>query len=138
MPPPSLFNLSTIELRALHFFQKRTSLQLSGFHGCQFWNRIVLQIASRDNGVQHALIALASLHEEFEMGTVSTGNNSTDRFALTQYNLAIRHHLDQVKNLDGDASVETYLAPCLIFLCIEVHFSTSSPSKGRADLWSTG
>jgi len=119
-PPPSLFDSSINERRALYYFHGRTSSQLSGFYNCEFWNIIVLQIASQDEGVRHGLVALASMHEEFEKEGSLFDHDSGGQFGLVQYNLAIRRHLEQVQRRDLSVNVETLVAPCLIFICIEV------------------
>jgi hypothetical protein len=108
------------EKRALQFFYQRTSSQLSGFYSCEFWNTSVLQIASWDDGIRHGLVALASLHEEYEMEGAAPVPSSANSFALVQYNMAIRQHLERVQVLDLSENVEVFVAPCLIFICIEV------------------
>ncbi|KAK5051003.1 hypothetical protein LTR84_003562 [Exophiala bonariae] len=108
------------EKRALQFFYQRTSSQLSGFYSCEFWNTGVLQIASWDDGIRHGLVALASLHEEYEMEGAISLPSSANSFALVQYNLAIRQHLERVQDLDLSGNVEVFVAPCLIFICIEM------------------
>lgn len=125
-PPPSLFGASGPERRALQFFYQRTSSQLSGFYSCEFWNTIVLQIASWDDGIRHGLVALASLHEEYEREGAASVPSATNRFALVQYNLAIRQHLEGVRDRGLSENVEVFVAPCLIFICIEVGYFPSN------------
>lgn len=114
------------EKRALQFFYQRTSSQLSGFYSCEFWNTSVLQIASWDDGIRHGLVALASLHEEYEKKKPASIPSSANRFVLVQYNLAIRQHLEKVQVLDLPENVEVFVASCLIFICIEVGTSFQS------------
>ncbi|KAI1629070.1 hypothetical protein EDD37DRAFT_615984 [Exophiala viscosa] len=124
--PPSFSILSAQESRSFQYFYEQTSSQLSGFHGCDFWSGTVLQLASEDEAVRHGVVALASLHENFGVGRVNGGDS--EHFALKQYNLAIRRHMNQLESPKSQAGIECHLAACLIFISIEIirgHFASS-------------
>ena len=107
------------ERRAFSFFQARTKVQLAGFYECEFWDRVLLQAAHEDPGIRHGLIALASLHEEFEQK--GDANFHGLDFALRQYNLAIRQRLDKMSQISLTVqNTDTYLASCMVFICIEL------------------
>lgn len=126
-PWPSMLQGSPKEQEAFAFFQERTNLQLSGFYACDFWNRAILQAAQQDNGIRHAIVALASVHRAFE----ETGEAGTDAFALQQYQLAIGKHLKDLsddKSYKDVKSLESYLASSMLFICIEMlqlHFEST-------------
>ena len=72
-----------------------------------------------DSGIRYAVTALGSLHEDFE----KTGDidNFQDEFALKQYNMAIRQHLDNSLAFKNDPDkVDNYVASCMVFMCIEL------------------
>ncbi|KAK3725925.1 hypothetical protein LTR37_000073 [Vermiconidia calcicola] len=127
-----------MEQRAFRFFRENTIRQLSGFYDCEFWDRTILQAAHVDAGVRCAVIALSSVHEGFEK-TGKVSNVSND-FALKQYDLAIRQHLDDLSAVDTDISkTDSYIASCMIFTCIELlqghYLSAVSLVKGAVRLF---
>ena len=125
---------SAEEKRALLYFRERTAPQFSSSYECEFWNRILLRIAEADTGLRHAIVALASLHESFEQ-TGSQTNTDIANFALQQYNLAIRQHLETFVVPEQDVTVDAYLAPCLVFIFIETfqgHFNSAFSLLVRA------
>lgn len=130
--PPSLVNVPTAELRAIRFFQERTSAQISGLYDCEFWNRFVLQTATHDDGVRHALVALSSLHEMFATGDATIRDKVTNSFAMRHYNLAIRRHLKRLDTPNYTIHFEEHLAPWLIFICIEASVSPAPPEDLEA------
>lgn len=136
-PFSSVFR-SPKEQRAFRFFRENTRRQLSGFYDCEFWDRTILQAAHVDAGVRCAVIALSSVHEGFE----KTGkvNNISNDFALKQYDLAIRQHLDNLSAVNTDISkTDSYIASCMIFTCIELlqghYLSAFSLVKGAVRLF---
>ena len=129
---------SAKEQRAFQYFQERTNIRLSGFYECEFWNRIILQAAHVDPGIRHAVVALASLDEEFQRS--GEADSMQDDFALKQYNLAIRQHLDRIGNLcNAIGSLDNYLASSMVFICIEIlqgHYTSAiSLVKGAVKLF---
>ncbi|KAL4965817.1 Zn(II)2Cys6 transcription factor domain-containing protein [Aspergillus stella-maris] len=135
IPPLTLFtNPSTaLERRSFQFFYERTVPSLLGYTGSDFWNRLVLQVSQREKPVWHALIALGSLHENFEGDRVVPGlwlrRRGWDSFALTEYLCAIRALLggggEGGGKRDGgewskSVPVDVCLICCILFACFEV------------------
>lgn len=132
---------SAKEQRAFRFFRERTIQQLSGLYyndNDNFWKGILLQAAFADDGIRAAVVSLGSLHEDYEQsGTMSMG---VDSFALKQYNLAIRQHLDSSMVFHKDPyQMDNYVASCMIFVCIELlqghYMSALSLVKGAVNLF---
>lgn len=94
---------------------------LAGYCGSGFWNRLVLQASQHEKSVWHALIALGSLHEQFESDRLIPGlwfsRTGHDAFAVQEYVFAIR------ALLDGGLSVDVCLISCILFACFEVCLS---------------
>lgn len=91
---------------------------LAGYCGSGFWNRLVLQASQHEKSVWHALIALGSLHEQFENDRLIPGlwfsRTGHDAFAVQEYVFAIR------ALLGGGLSVDVCLISCILFACFEV------------------
>jgi hypothetical protein len=87
-----------------------------------------MQIACSESTVRHALVALAAWHESFQSDSPSK-QESSQQFALRQYNLAIRQYLQHIETqgLHEPVCLERSLVPCLIFICIQVR----SPDSAR-------
>lgn len=56
-----------MEHRHLDFFYSQTAPSLAGYFDEGFWRIIVPQIACSEPSVQHAMVAIASLHENFKL-----------------------------------------------------------------------
>ena len=106
------------ESRAFRWFESTTKKQLVGFHARSFWDRDILQASHTNPGIRHAVIALGAVHRAYQNGDEACLERG--EFALKQYNLAIRQHLDSLKTSDGLESRQAYLASCMVFTCIEV------------------
>ncbi|KAL4793034.1 hypothetical protein BDV19DRAFT_380354 [Aspergillus venezuelensis] len=134
-PLPSLTLFTTpstaLERRSFQFFYERTVPSLSGYTGSDFWNRLVLQVSQREKPVWHALIALGSLHENFEGDRVVPGlwlrRRGWDCFALKEYLCAIRALLGGEEGGKGygggwskSVPVDVCLISCILFACFEV------------------
>ncbi|KAI0545121.1 hypothetical protein F4679DRAFT_488800 [Xylaria curta] len=102
--------------RSFAFFVQRTCLQLAGFFGSDFWERLILQAAHHEPAIRHAIIAIGSRHE---LAVQQTANIDTvGVFALGQYNLAIKHLLDP-SITNGKRSVDVYFVSSILFACFE-------------------
>ena len=75
---------------------------------------MIPRVADSEPAVQHAMLALASLHEESvkDQGPGSRGHS----FALTQYNKAIKHVQDRIGNGQSERII---LLTCVLFICVE-------------------
>lgn len=119
------------ERRYFHFFCSRTAPQLAGFFDSNFWCRLLLQTTLCEPAVRHAVIALASTHERFEVdGSVLSRNDETfdGEFALRHYNQAINHLIKPIRT-QGKQAADVCLISCLLFACFEV-----SPSPSQSSL----
>ena len=79
-------NDTTLENGSLDFFRNRTSSEIAGCLVSQLWSKFVLQVASSQPAVRHAIIALAALHEQCQMCPNAPDND----FAMLQYSEAVR------------------------------------------------
>ncbi|KAH8653927.1 hypothetical protein BGZ60DRAFT_533025 [Tricladium varicosporioides] len=114
--PSSDILASSQSHRSFSFFVQRTSPQLAGFFGSDFWERLVLQTAYHEPAVRHAVVAVGTLHELFERQTVMT--DTSKAFALEQYNLAIKDLLFPQPQ-GGTRGVDVCLITCILFICFE-------------------
>ncbi|THX75328.1 hypothetical protein D6D04_07433 [Aureobasidium pullulans] len=117
--------LNEQEGRALDFFRSVTLPQVAGTNHRDFWGKLILQGAHFDEATYHALLALSSVHENYVSG--KDAGARLDAFALKQYNMAIRDHLDVLTVLSRSDEVERpFILPCsIIFICIENHFKSA-------------
>jgi len=95
---------------------QRTSPQLAGFFGSNFWERLVLQAAYHESAIRHAIVAIGSLHEQLYQTATAKPINA---FALEQYNLAIRDLLVPLAK-DKKRGIDVCLISCMLFTCFEV------------------
>ncbi|TIA11212.1 hypothetical protein D6C80_07641 [Aureobasidium pullulans] len=119
------------EGRALDFFRSVTLPQVAGTNHRDFWGKLILQGAHFDEATYHALLALSSVHENYVTG--KDAGARLDAFALKQYNMAIRDHLDVLTVLSRSDEVERpFILPCsIIFICIEIPPSFSSVGEAK-------
>ncbi|KAK9781214.1 putative transcriptional regulatory protein [Seiridium cardinale] len=113
--------------RSFAFFLNRTSPQLAGFFGSEFWERYVLQAAYHESAVRHAIVAIGSLHELIEHRTEVADINGT--FALEHYNLAIKGLLVPL-SLYGERGIDVCLITCILFICFEP-FAANDDADGH-------
>ncbi|KAI9744272.1 MAG: hypothetical protein M1818_002424 [Claussenomyces sp. TS43310] len=114
-----------MEQRSLQFYRLRTALVLSGSFDSDFWNDLLPQVGRSEPTIQHAMMAVASVHEQVEAQGASFSQSyqrdymrgRDSRFALQQYNKAIRH-LNRRVSQDAQ-SEEIVLSCCLLFICLE-------------------
>ena len=110
------------ERRCFDFFRKRTASQLSGFFDSDFWNRLVLQATHCEPPIRHAVLALGSLHEQFENGERSILSPIWERnagaFALQHYIQAIKYLINPIH--EGQQAVDVCLIACMLFASFEV------------------
>ncbi|KAL4937820.1 hypothetical protein BDV06DRAFT_215607 [Aspergillus oleicola] len=134
---PILFTIpgTEREKRSFQFFYERTVPSLAGYCGSGFWNRLVLQVSQHEKAVWHALIALGSLHENFENDKMIPGlwfsRRGWDSFAVREYLFAIRALLGAPGSNEGsnpnqgamwsaNLPVDVCLISCILFACFEV------------------
>lgn len=134
------------ELRAIGFFHHKTAPSLSSYFDADFWTRLVFQMSYAEPSIRHAMVALGALHEgrekgirtvpnlfpgghpgseENQMAVIKHPDNTSEQFALNQYNKAIMH---LSKRLNGDQSTEVALLACILFVCIEFLRGDAEPA----------
>ncbi|PCG92800.1 Hypothetical protein PENO1_086820 [Penicillium occitanis (nom. inval.)] len=127
--PPSTLSYveNNRESRCFQFFYERTVPALAGYCGSEFWSRLVLQVSQHEKSVWHALIALGSLHENFETDNNTFGidflRHEQDSFAIREYLAAIRALLGPSNTTFGSAgtvTVDVCLISCILFTCFEI------------------
>lgn len=111
------------ERRSFFFFQQNTAPQLSGFFGGNFWETLLLQSALHDASIRHAIIALGSLHANFEShdGAITQSPTSgwNDDFALRNYSQAISKLVGPLSR-EGRRAIDVCLICSILFACLEV------------------
>lgn len=116
-------DLKALELRGFEFFCTRTAPEMSYFD-FDFWPNLVLQLSRSEPIVLHAAIALGSLHEHEEsIGMPISKHRTSDlrhRFAVTQYNTAIRYLRERDANGNDPKARVLILTTCLIFVHLEL------------------
>ena len=125
-PPRFLTPRMDREYRCFQFFYERTVPALAGYCGC-ILSRLVLQVSQHEKSVWHALIALGSLHENFEADNDRFGvdflRHEKDSFAIREYLSAIRALLgpsNTTVSARGNVTVDVCLISCILFTCFEV------------------
>ena len=117
---------TTQEHRSLEYFFNRTAPALSGYFDADFWSSLVLQFSYSESAIRHAMMAISSLHEQFEStasyaylahSPSSTGAGTCHRFALLQYNKSISQLRGQF--CSQQQTMELTLMLCILFTCIE-------------------
>ncbi len=114
-----------LEHRYLVFFQRQTAPILSGYFDSSFWNGLLLQVGRSEPTIQHAMMAVASIHEQVEgAGIEFSGPSQWSRdmdygrcFALQQYNRAIACLKERLS--EGPQPEEVTLMCCVLFICLE-------------------
>ena len=83
----------------------------------------MLQAFHHEPAIRHAVIALGSLHERFEIQDKSIMRSNLDvvqgGFALEQYNHAIRQLIDPATG-SKPLAIDVCLISCVLFACFEV------------------
>ena len=114
---PSLCpNADTQEHRSLEYFRTRTVPELAGSFNSELWSRFILQTAQHEPAVRHAIIALGSLHEHFEMAEDAHAANSD--FGLQQYGKAIQCVVKGPAPFAGQTT-DVALISCILFTAFE-------------------
>ncbi|KAH8681932.1 hypothetical protein BX600DRAFT_32835 [Xylariales sp. PMI_506] len=101
------------EARALQFFRTRAASSLSGPYDGYFWTNVVLQLSNSEPIIQHAVLAISSLYEDFSCKGRELNQLQVNQFALYHYNIAVR----KLRDAQHEPLV---LLACLLFICIEV------------------
>ncbi|QBZ65393.1 hypothetical protein PoMZ_12352 [Pyricularia oryzae] len=118
MLPSSFPGLEGSQGRALQFFGSVVAPALSKGSKDDFWRRTVLQMASTQPAVRHALTAISTVFEESVVRdpshiTPATSTIGQNPLATAEYNKAIWH---MIKCTDDQLAVVV----CIIFVSLEI------------------
>ncbi|RDL38940.1 uncharacterized protein BP5553_03280 [Venustampulla echinocandica] len=107
-----------MEQRLLYFFRTFTAPKLSGYFSADFWERRVFQASNVEPSIQHAVTAIAAIHQDF----VGWHQNkvldpSIQAFAFRLYTQAISrlHQLMSTQSLQLDMT----LIACICFITFD-------------------
>lgn len=104
------------ERRYFALFRSRTAPLFAGYFDANFWDRFVPQISHAEPAVHHAVVALASLHEDLDGSTEH--QPGSDQFGLKQYNKSLAS-LNRYLSTANDESVNIVLICCILFVTFE-------------------
>ncbi|KUJ15020.1 uncharacterized protein LY89DRAFT_720432 [Mollisia scopiformis] len=133
-PIDSLHFGSEREARYFRVFRDQAAHELAGAFQLYLWNRLVLQVSQDEPFVKHAIIALGALNlahksrpikASFCLRTDPRDPDDHYRFALEQYDRAVRYMRTSISDLDRD--LWRALLSCLFIYCFECF-------QGRRDL----
>jgi hypothetical protein len=77
------------ERHSFYYFRTKTVGDITGIFASEFWNRLVLTVSHSEPTVRHALLALSSIHESYELRRLQDSLNLVQRneFAMQQYSM---------------------------------------------------
>lgn len=111
------------ERRAFHRFKYRTVPAFAGGSETEFWTGLVLRAASSEPVIREAVIALGSLHEDYETreGKYDQGVVLSASYKDTAllYGRAIRKLYQRIDTISGETANLAVIAS-IIFACFEV------------------
>jgi Fungal Zn(2)-Cys(6) binuclear cluster domain len=123
--PRTLPGADRFERRALSYFQHRAASELGGDCLPDLWSKFILPISHSDDVIKHAVVALATMHEDFATRPLGLPTNSD--YALKQYGMAVDGLLQQDLACRPDAT-DVALISCIIFASLEIlrgHYHSS-------------
>ena len=110
------------ERRSYHFFREKAAIELSSYFGSPFWTGLVLQLASSQPVLQHAVAGIGALYESLNDIAAHGGRHLSD-YAASQRQLALRQCNKSINLLRSSASadlnLETLLVASILFICQE-------------------
>ena len=125
-PPPSLslaFDGDERERRIFHRFQVLTIPAFAGGSEGTFWNSLVLRVGQQEPVIRSAIIALATLHEDYQArgGVYSKAQIAEPKhqYALRLYGKALRQ-LNESLNRGNRTSAKLAIIASVLFTCFEV------------------
>ena len=109
------------ENRSFDYFRSKAAPNIATSLEADFWTLHVLQISHNEPTVRHALMALSTLYEHFEVRD-TRGSNF---LPPSHHNFALKHYSEAIKLLDskfreGCDTVEIVLVNCVLFVCLEL------------------
>lgn len=117
--PDSTWN----EQRAVAFFHERTAFHISGcYNSAHRWFDYLLAVGESEPGIKHCVIALGSLHEEFEALSNPPYSSYTPLQTLPDTHLAVRQYekaLQLIAAAPSWQNRDTPLLACLLFAAFD-------------------
>lgn len=111
------------ERRIFHRFQVCTVPAFAGSSELQFWESLVLQVGQQEPVVRSAIVALGTLHEDYQLrkGKYSQDliNDPSYQQALSLYGRALRQLNERLYEADR-TSAKLALISSILFTCFEV------------------
>lgn len=120
--------MSTAESSAFDFFRLHTTHQLPACSKWSVsWDKLVLQTAQQEPAIQHAAVALASLHRAISIRQAGSAHVDFNQheFALSQYSKSITYIRAYIGALDAchtysEHNLGVILLVTLLFFCFEL------------------
>lgn len=100
-----------LEGRTFQYFTRVVGPALSGPQDAYFWTHLVMQFSHFAPAVRHAVLAISSLHEDFQNGKRINLELPGNAFALRHYNASIRH-------IQATGDENLVLLTCVLYLCV--------------------
>ncbi|KAJ5832176.1 hypothetical protein N7474_000487 [Penicillium riverlandense] len=114
---------SSDERRGFAFFQSTTVRNMTSLFDSRLWTDLILPMSHSERAVNHAVVALSTLHEEMEgrdhQFVREDLSNRRQRFALEQYTRSLAM-LNQRRNSQDPMFREVLLTCCLLFIVFEL------------------
>ncbi|KAG8525673.1 uncharacterized protein KY384_000433 [Bacidia gigantensis] len=105
------------EQRYFDFFRHKTLPNVNGGFESFFWDKLILQMSASDPAIRHAVVALASIHDESDPTGPLIGSK-TNPFSTSQYVKSLSHLQSRMANGEGN-SIDIILTCCIIFTAFE-------------------
>jgi hypothetical protein len=159
-PPPSI-SLLPKELRddqaqsSFEFFRLVSIGEFGNYFNNHFWSRTLLQATHASGAVQHAVLAVASLHRSFKYngrprstslthGAINLSAPYFDRcyatsphrynpYSVQQYGKALRHLVHDISQPPGGTTYETAVICIVLFVLIEVLYENDFAALSHLD-----
>lgn len=119
--------------QVLHYFCVRGGPEIASHFNVEFWTNTVLQQSHQHSVVRQALVALSSLHLDFDCTTAAIARpDHTKQGALAQYGKAIHSLRRQIEKPDRN-TIKAALTCCILFCCFENALGNSEPAMRHLD-----
>ncbi|KAM0281457.1 hypothetical protein ACHAQH_003487 [Verticillium albo-atrum] len=109
--PHQLIAHDQTEGRAFQYFSRVVGPVLAGPQDAYFWTHLVMQFGHFAPAVRHAVLAISSLHEDFQNGKRISSELPGNPFALKHYNASLRH-------IQAARDENLVLLTCVLYLCV--------------------
>lgn len=110
------------ERRCFDYYRQRSVLEFSGYFDSNFWGQLILQVSHDDPAVRHAVIALGSLYEKFDIQWEVIRSQAQvtvcRQESIEQYNQALSHLRQNLGDNDS-GNVQSTLICCVLFIAFE-------------------